>query len=328
MSVKIGLIGTGVVGRFLGRRLLAAGHELIVRDRNTAACRALVEAGARPAPSAAASVEGCDAVVTALPSGDELDSVVFGERGIAEGAASGLVHFETSTIGPARARELALLEKERGIEFIDAPLCAGPLDEDGSQRLTMFVGTSAIHFARWRPFLDQMVDQAIFCGPVGHAQVTKLVNNMTTLCLTGILGEALCLGVKAGVPLEILRRGLTWGTAQNRLMDEMFPQSVFAGNFQPGYRTRLAHKDWRLIQELAEAIGVPLDTSACLEPLLDEAQRRGWGEQSVHGILRLSEEAAGVCLRAASAQAAETSDQGPAAKKDQEEDEESGFSCP
>jgi 3-hydroxyisobutyrate dehydrogenase-like beta-hydroxyacid dehydrogenase len=299
--VRVGLIGTGVVGRFLGRRLLAAGHDLRVRDRDTEACRALVNAGATAAPSPAETARGCDAVVTALPSGAELGEVLLGPDGIAAGAGPGLVHFETSTIGPARARELAQQAAGREITFVDAPLCAGPLDEDGRQRLTMFVGASAIVFARWKGFVEEMVDQAIFCGPVGYAQVTKLVNNLVTLCTTGVLGEALCLGAKAGVPLEVLRRGLTWGTAQSRLLDEMFPQSVFAGNFRPGYRTRLAAKDWRLMQELAEEVGVPLDNCSVLDRLLEQAQARGWGEDSVHGVVRLCEERSGVELRAAAA---------------------------
>jgi 3-hydroxyisobutyrate dehydrogenase-like beta-hydroxyacid dehydrogenase len=161
----------------------------------------------------------------------------------------------------------------------------------------------------------------IFCGPVGYAQITKLVNNLTTLCLTGILGEALCLGVKAGVPLEVLRRGLTWGTGQSRLLDEMFPQSVFAGNFRPGYRTRLAAKDWGLIRDLAQEVGVPLGTCSSLEPLLEEARRRGWSEDSVHGLVRLIEETAGIPLRAAGAP------QDTRAGEGEPDDNDDGFTC-
>jgi hypothetical protein len=105
------------------------------------------------------------------------------------------------------------------------------------------------------------------------------------------------------------------------LLDEMFPQSVFAGNFRPGYRTRLAAKDWGLVRELAQEVGVPLGTCSSFEPLLEEAQRRGWSEDSVHGLVRLIEEMAGTHLRAAGAA------QDTRAGEDDPLDEDDGLTC-
>ena len=145
--------------------------------------------------------------------------------------------------------------------------------------------------------LDAIAKYVMYCGPAGNAQIVKLVNNVTTLAFARVLGETLSLGVRAGVPLETLRAALAWGTAQNRLSDEHFGNSVFVGNWRPGYRVDLAKKDVLLARELAAEAGVPLRVADDLLETIAELERRGWFRRSIHSLVRLAEEAAGVELR-------------------------------
>lgn len=201
-----------------------------------------------------------------------------------------------STLGVPCVRELAAREAEAGIRFLESPVSAGPQVED-HQELTLWVGGPAALYAEHRALLGHVAEHVIFCGPVGHAQIVKLVNNIITLAFSVILGEGLCLGIKAGVPLEILRLALFWGTAQNRLMDDLFPFSVFSGNWRPGYTTEMAEKDWNLALELAREAQSPLLTMGFLGPCFTRAREKGWSDISVHSLVRLCEEASGVTLR-------------------------------
>jgi 3-hydroxyisobutyrate dehydrogenase-like beta-hydroxyacid dehydrogenase len=295
--MRIALVGVGVVGRYIGNALADAGHELALRDVDPGATALLEKRGARVAASAAEAAANSEMVISALPTPAEVEELTLGPGGILEGGTEGLIHVMTSTIGPPLARKLAEATEGAGQAFLDAPLSAGPQDEKGGMRLSLWAGGRITDYARARPVLETFAPFVLYCGPAGHAQIVKLINNVTTLALARVLGDTLSLGVKAGVPLETLRAALTWGTAQNRLMDESFPQSVFSGDWRPGYRLDLAEKDVRLTCELAESAGVSLPEADELFERFEAARARGFEGLSVHSIVRLAEEAAGVRLR-------------------------------
>lgn len=295
--MRIALVGVGVVGRFIGHALADAGHELVLRDLNPTAVAQLQERGASIAASAAEAASESEMVISALPTPAEVEQLTLGAGGIIEGGSEGLIHVMTSTIGPPLARKLAEASAAAGQAFLDAPLSAGPQDDDGGMRLSLWVGGRITDYARARPVLEAFAPFLLYCGPAGHAQIVKLINNVTTLALARVLGDTLSLGVKAGVPLETLRAALTWGTAQNRLMDESFPQSVFSGDWRPGYRLDLAEKDVRLASELAESVDAPLPEADELFERFESARARGFEGLSVHAVVRLAEEAAGIKLR-------------------------------
>jgi 3-hydroxyisobutyrate dehydrogenase-like beta-hydroxyacid dehydrogenase len=294
--VRIGLVGTGIVGTHLGLRLADAGHALTIHDLEPDAMAALAARGATVAASPRAVAAATELAVTAVPTERDALEVALGPDGLMAGAAPGFVHVEMSTVGAPCVKREEAEAAPHGVRVIDAPLSAGPR-RDQHQELTLWVGAPAALFAQHRALLGQLAEHVVWCGPVGHAQLVKLVNNLITLQFSTVLGDALCLGVKAGVPLEILRLALFWGTAQNRLMDDLFPWSVFAGDWRPGYTVELAAKDFELAKALAASTGAPLPSAAPLEAAFAAARERGWDQLSVHSLLRLSEENAGVELR-------------------------------
>lgn len=294
---RIGLIGCGVVGQTLGARLLHASFELSVYDRHPERVAPLIERGAVAAESLLALAAGRDALVTALPRAEDVREALLAPGGAWTAAESGLLHVDTSTIGVACARVLAAEAGKRRIRYLDAPLSAAGT-EDSQPRLALFVGGNADHYALALPLLRSLADRIhFFGGPPGKGQVAKLVNNLTSHGLTVLLGEALAMGLKAGLPIELLRASLHDGTAQCRVLDELLPASAFGGDWRPGLRLDLALKDLSLAQELSEETGVEQHLIAQLRSIYERARERGFGQLSSHAVLRLVEEAANVSFR-------------------------------
>lgn len=294
---RVGLIGCGVVGQRLGAKLLRAGFELQVYDKHPERTADLVALGAAEASAPAALGASCDAVVSALPDADSVFAALAGPDGVWSDARRSLIHVDTSTIGPACARRLASEASVRRVRYLDAPLSAGPVGETGPT-LTLFVSGNADHFDIARPLLDAIAEQVHFVGgPPGMGQVVKLVNNVTSHALTVVLGDALALGVAAGVPVEMLRAALHDGTAQCRLLDELLPASAMRGDWRPGLRLDLALKDLALAAELAGERGVEGTLIPEIRAAYERARGRGWGSLGSHAVLRLVEERAGVSFR-------------------------------
>jgi 3-hydroxyisobutyrate dehydrogenase-like beta-hydroxyacid dehydrogenase len=291
---RIGLIGCGIVGHALGTRLLSAGWELQVHDRHRAKADSLVLEGATWCASPRELAEGCDTLLSALPHPEDVLQALLGEEGAWPAAPARTVHVDTSTVGLECARTLAGEARARGLRYLDAPLSAAEPHPSG-QRLTLFASGNADHFAAAGPLLRVLADHVHYVGgPPGKGQVVKLVNNLVTDALTVILGDALALGLKCGIPIELLHATLHDGTAQSRLLDDLLPISVFRGDWRPGLRLDLALKDLGLAQALAGETGVEQGLLEAVRTRFERARARGWGDLSADVVLRLVEESAGV----------------------------------
>jgi 3-hydroxyisobutyrate dehydrogenase len=295
-SPRLGFIGTGNMGRHMARHLLEAGHRLTVHDMYRPAAAQLEGAGAGWAESPAELAEASDVVFTSLPGPPDVDAVALGEAGVLANLPDGGTLIDLSTNSPAAIRKLAAAGAERGIVVLDAPVSGGVFGAE-TGRLAVMVGGDEPTFQRCKPLLDAIGDHVVYCGASGAGSATKLVNNMISLSLNILLGEALALGVKAGVELSTLvdvvqsSSGSTWKLGNN------YPKFLFKGNFEPGFALDLGAKDLRLGTSLAEELGMPLDLANLVEQRFIEAQSRGWGKQHADIVVKLVEERAGVELR-------------------------------
>ena len=290
-------MGCGALGRTLGARVLAAGHPLTVFDLERAAAGPLIDAGASWAGSPAELASNSDLTISCLPGPRDVEAVALGTSGLWSTAAPRSIHVESSTVGPACVRALACEASRRGIRFIDAPVSRGTVRDGSSPEIVFWVGALPDHFDMAKTVLERLGEQVVYCGGVGLGQITKIVNNLIAHILIVSLGEALALGVNAGASLDMLSSALQYGTAQNRLLDELFPLSVFQGDFRPGLRLDVALKDLDLASELAREQQLDLTLFGPARELFEAARRRGWGEQSAHAVVRLIEERSGVRLR-------------------------------
>lgn len=292
----VGFIGVGNMGRHMAGHLLAAGYRMTVHDAREAAAAPLVERGASWADSPAALATASDVVFTSLPGPPEFEAVATGETGVLGGLRDGGVLIDLSTNSPTTIRTVADAARARGVELLDAPVSGGVFGAE-SGRLAIMVGGDRATFERCRPLLDAIGDHVVYCGATGTGSATKLVNNMISLSLNMLLGEALTLGVKAGVDLATLvdviqsSSGATWKLGNN------YPKYLFKGNFEPGFALDLGAKDLRLGTTLAKELGLPLDFANLADQRFVEAQARGWGRLHADVVVRLQEERADVELR-------------------------------
>jgi 3-hydroxyisobutyrate dehydrogenase-like beta-hydroxyacid dehydrogenase len=187
MSSKVGFIGLGIMGKPMAGHLIKAGYDVTVYNRTSGKTDELVQAGAKVAATPRECAEGKDIVITIVTDSPDVEAVLFGENGAAEGAQSGSVVIDMSTISPDVTRDIAARLNEKGIGFLDAPVSGGDI---GAQKgtLTIMVGGDDDTFARAKDVFEPMGQRITHVGPVGAGQVTKASNQI--LCAVNLLESA------------------------------------------------------------------------------------------------------------------------------------------
>lgn len=297
-KVAIGFIGLGIMGSNMARHLLEAGYSVVVSDVREAAAAPLLKLGARWAQKTVEVAQASTVVFTALPGPSDVEAVALGSSGVLENLGPGSTFIDLSTNSPTVVRKIHARGAELGVDVLDATMSGG-MHGAATRRLSLIVGGERSVFERCSPILESMSENVMYAGPSGAGAVTKIVNNMISLCASVLIGDALILGVKAGVDLEVLTRIIGKSTGATWRMNESFPRYILKGNFEPGFAVDLAVKDLRLARELASEEGL---TSECLdlfEKKYAEAQQRGWGGLHSEAVVKLAEEESGVELRIA-----------------------------
>lgn len=293
--MQLGFIGVGNIGTPMCRRLIEAGHTVLVCDSNASNLARMVNLGAQRAGSPKAVTQACDIVFSSLPGPREIEQVALGENGIIEAARPGLIYVDLSTNSPAVAQRVCAALAAKGVTMLDAPVSGGIA---GAERgtLAVMVGGDAQAFETCRPLLQHIGANIFHVGESGSGCVAKLVNNMLALANSVAAYEGMLLGTKAGVDPQMLHdiiqasSGASWAMRQ-------FPQKIFAGNFAPGFTIDLAHKDLRLALELGDELSVPLFMGGVCHNLMREARAKGRGGEDISGLMRMLEERIGIQVR-------------------------------
>ena len=271
--MKIGFIGTGIMGRPMAGRLQEAGHQLFIVKHRSAPPQALLEAGAVLAESAMALAEASDVVLTMVPDTAAVEDALFRDRGVASGLSPGKVVVDMSSISPSATRVFAGRIRELGCEYLDAPVSGGDVGaRDGT--LSIMVGGSPEAFERVRPLFEVIGQTVTLVGGSGAGQTCKVANQMIVGINIAAVGEALVLASKAGLDPARARKALLGGFASSRIL-EVHGQRMIDRSFQPGGRIELHRKDLGLALTEAERLEVatPL-TSACRD-LMDACAAQG-----------------------------------------------------
>jgi 3-hydroxyisobutyrate dehydrogenase-like beta-hydroxyacid dehydrogenase len=296
--MKIGFIGLGTMGRHMAANLQKAGHELVVHDVRREAAEPHVKAGARWADSPQAVAEAADVVFTSLPEPKDVEAVALDEKtGLLPGLAAGKAFFDLSTNSPTVVRRLHAIFKARGVDMFDAPVSGGPRGAE-SGRLALWIGGDEAAFAKYKPVVDAIGDQAYYVGPIGAGSVAKLVHNCAGYIVQTALAEVFTMGVKAGVdPLTIWKAVRQGAGGRRRTFDGLADQFL-PGTFDPpSFALRLAHKDVSLAVALGRENKVPMRLANITLEEMTEALNRGWGERDSRVAMLLQEERAGVEIK-------------------------------
>ena len=273
MAVRIGFIGLGTMGAPMARNLLKRGFALTVWGRRPEAIAPLVSAGAVAGESAADVASSSDIVMTMVTDTRAVEDVILGPRGVANGARSGVLVVDHSTIDPDATKRIAGELQARGIDMLDAPVSGGGAAADAGTLAIMVGGTGAA-LERATPALSCYGKSIVHIGPNGAGQVAKACNQICTIVNQLGAAEAMLLAERAGVDPRAVKEALMGGFAASRMLDLQAPKMI-ARDFEGKVESRLHHKDIHIVLDLARSLGLELPASAAAADVLDRLQQRG-----------------------------------------------------
>lgn len=291
-GTKVGFIGVGIMGGGMVRNVLKGGFDVSVFDANSEAMAPIVEAGARPAKSVADAVSGADFVQVVVPGPREVEAVAFGPEGAAAVAPEGSIFIQHATIDPATMESVGKRLAARGIRCLDAPCLRSPTHA-AAGTLGFPVGGERKDVDAARELLMCCGDTIYETGPVGTGSALKLVNNMLNVTILCAACEAVTLGVKSGLTLDMMVEAFYHTPARARHFETQRP-TWEQRDFSPGFMALLAHKDIRLAIQHAANLEVPVGTSAAAYSLMALTEAEGYGRDAHTSVLKLIEAAAGV----------------------------------
>jgi 4-hydroxybutyrate dehydrogenase/sulfolactaldehyde 3-reductase len=298
---RIGLIGLGSMGRGMGKNLVGHGFRLTVYDANLAAVEPLQMLGAEGVDTPRAVAERSDVVITVLPNGPDVEAVALGADGIAEGARSGTIVMDCSTIEPAVSLAVGRALGERGVRMVDAGMGRSSKEADAGTLLFM-VGAEPEDFQAVKPVLEATGSDVFHVGPPGHGITLKLIHNLLSLTMLAASVEAMLLAGKAGLDLRRTLEVLQASTTGHGHLRGAIPDQVLTGDYTPGFRVVLGQKDLRLGHNLATSLNVPLQTLAMSGELFTAAVGKGRGDWASGAIVTVLEDMLGLRLADLAAQ--------------------------
>lgn len=284
----LGFIGLGAMGNPMSRRLLAAGYSLLVFDKRKEAVSALVNERAVEAHSPEEMALKVNRIITMLPDSQAVEDVVLGPQGIIKSFAPESILIEMSTSSPYSNRLIAQALEEKGIDMLDAPVSGGVWGANSGD-LTIMVGGKKDVLEKVRPILDCLGKKIFHLGNHGNGNIAKLVNNLLSASLQSASSEAFMLGLKAGLPLDVLLEVLRSGSGKNYSVDIKIPKFVLPGNFNPGFAIDLMNKDLNLAMEVARRAEVPVPFGALAQQIYRLARSEGFGQNDTSAVIRIWE---------------------------------------
>ena len=292
---RIGVIGTGIMGRPMALNLNEAGFNVTAYNRTAAKAEALAKEGITVAKSIAEVGESCTVVITVVPDTDDVLEVVEGEGGLASSMKDGSVLIDMSTIAPGPTGELAARLVSKGIAMLDAPVSGGSW---GAQQgtLSIMVGGEQATFERCLPVFDAIGKTIMLMGPSGMGQTTKLVNQILVVGVASTVAEALVFAAANGADLLKTIEVVGGGAAGSWQLSNLGPRMI-QRDFAPGFMVRLQQKDLRLILETAQDKHVPLAVTSIARQYFTALEAAGLGEEGTQAIIKAVEQLAGIEAR-------------------------------
>lgn len=261
--MKIGFLGTGLMGQPMARNLLAAGHQVAAWNRSPEKAEALVAAGARSAKTPAEAAAGAEVLFCMLTNGGAVHDLLF-EQGAAAALGGGGLVIDTSSIAPKEARLHAEKLAALGIGALDAPVSGGPSGAE-SASLAIMVGGSAEDLERGLPLLSAL-GRPTAVGPAGAGQLAKLANQVIVALAIGAAAEGLLLASSGGADPAAVREAMTGGLADSLVL-QIHGERMLERRFLPGGPAAMHLKDMRNVLEEAKALGLRLPLAEAVEAL-------------------------------------------------------------
>ena len=287
---NVAFIGLGNMGGPMAQNQIKAGHTVRVFDLSQPALDAAKAAGASIATSAADAAAGADCVITMLPAGTHVRSIVVG-GGVIDAAKKGAILIDCSTIDVPTAREVIQASEEKGRFMVDAPVSGG-IAAAAAGTLTFMVGGSAAAYAAAKPYLEAMGKVIVHAGPAGNGQVAKVCNNM--LLGISMIGtcEAFKLAERLGLDAQVLfdisskASGQCWSMTSYCPVPGPVPTSPANRDYKPGFAAAMMLKDLKLSQDAAAAADMTTPIGKAATEFYEKFVKDGNGNVDFSGIIR------------------------------------------
>ncbi|MCU1320067.1 MAG: 6-phosphogluconate dehydrogenase, NAD-binding [Edaphobacter sp.] len=281
------------MGRGMVKNLVEKNYPVTVWNRTPEKAESLKkDLNITIAPSIKSLAETSDVVLLCVSDTPDVEGVLFGETGLANGLRSGTTVVDLSTISPAASRAFGKTLAEKNIAFLDAPVSGG---SEGAAKgtLSIMVGGPEEAFDRVKPILEAMGTRITHMGPSGSGQTTKLMNQILVVVNMLAVSEALLLGRAADVDLLKAVRAVEAGAGGSWMLSQRAPQAI-DGYWQPGFTIDLQQKDLRLVLESARELGLPLLATSLVHQLYNKLQKDGKGGLGNHALVQALEDLSGL----------------------------------
>jgi 2-hydroxy-3-oxopropionate reductase len=285
--MKVGFIGLGIMGRPMAGHVIRGGYPLHIYSRGAPPAE-LIKAGAISCGSARDVAERCDAVITMVPDTPDVEAVVFGPNGIAEGLSPGKILIDMSSISPMATKKFASRLAEKGCDWLDAPVSGGDVGARNAT-LSIMVGGGEKAFERVKPILELMGKNITLVGEAGDGQTAKVANQIIVALTIEAVAEALLFASKAGADPARVRQALMGGFASSRIL-EVHGERMVKRTFDPGFRIELHQKDLNLALQSARELQVSLPNTAATQELFNACTAHGgarWDHSAIVKALEL-----------------------------------------
>lgn len=283
---NLGFIGLGIMGRPMAGHLVSAGHLLFAHSRSSVP-EDLIDAGAVPCATASEVAKKADIIITMLPDTPDVEAVLFGGNGVADGLSPGKTVIDMSSVSPIATREFARRIGELKCSFLDAPVSGGEVGAKAGT-LTVMVGGPADVFERALPILKTVGKNITLVGDHGAGQTAKVANQIIVALTIEAVGEALLFASKAGADPAKVRQALMGGFASSKIL-EIHGERMIQRKFQPGFRIGLHRKDLRLALDGARSLELSLPCTALCHELLNSAMANFGNDLDHSGLARVLE---------------------------------------
>ena len=280
-SRRIAFLGTGLMGAPMARRLIKAGFDVTVWNRDLSKAEALKADGAKLAKSAAAAVDGADIVFTMLSDGKAVTDVLF-DQGVAAALKPGSIVIDTSSIAPPIARDNAERLQAIGVDHLDAPVSGGVIGAEAGT-LAIMAGGEADKVAALSDVFAAL-GRVTHVGPSGAGQICKLANQQIVAVTIGAVAEAMMLVEAGGASREKFRDAIRGGFAESRIL-ELHGKRMVDRDFKPGGPARLQLKDLDAVDAMAKAYGLTLPLTQEVRHAFQHFVKAGNGDLDHSGLL-------------------------------------------
>ena len=278
--MNIGVLGIGMMGFPMARRLCEAGHTVHVWNRTREKAERLSSLGATVHGLAADAVRSAEAVICLLENGNAVGEVLFAS-GVAQALRPDVMVIDMSSIQPREARDHAARLSELGLIHLDAPVSGGTLGAE-TGTLAIMVGGKPADFSRARPLLE-VFGRATHVGPHGTGQLSKLANQMIVGITIGAVAEALLMCEKGGASMAKVKEAITGGFADSRIL-QVHGQRMIERDFTPHGRMSVQLKDIRNALATADEIGFDAPVTRLLETLYSNGIEHGLSDLDHAGL--------------------------------------------